>query len=147
MQADRSFLLRREKTRNSYNSFFLFPKFLKIFSFQIKDKTLKVYPKCFYLEFKANYKLFSYYLHCSLQGGCQPIIWPYQCDTFLVLLLVNRGCRYPPGNWSGANSGDRPQLLQVSIVIVTLLNLLLLNATIHLEPFYYVLGTRLILKY
>ena len=94
-----------------------------------------MYPKCFYVAFKANYKLFSYYLRCSLQGGGQSIIWRYKCDTFPVLLLVNRECRYPPGNWSGANSGDRLQLLQVSIVIVTLLNLLPLNATI--KPFYY----------
>ena len=101
-----------------------------------------MYPKCFYVAFKANYKLFSYYLRCSLHGGGQSIIWGYKCDTFPVLLLVNRECRYPPGNWSGANSGDRLQLLQVSIVIVTLLNLLPLNATI--KPFYYEFGTRLI---
>ena len=96
------------------------------------NETVKVHPESFYLAFKADSKLFSYYLPYSLQGGGQPINWRYKCDTFclhqLVLLLVNWECRYPPSNWSSVNSGDELRILQVFIDIATLLNPMQLNA-------------------
>ena len=72
-------------------------------------------------------------------------MWRYKCDTFrlhqLVLLLVNWECRYPPSNWSSANSGDELRILQVFIDIATLLNPMQLNAKIQIALFYYLLGT------
>ena len=50
--------------------------------FRKMNETLKVHPESFYLAFKADSKLFSYYLPYSLQGGGQPINWRYKCDTF-----------------------------------------------------------------
>ena len=50
--------------------------------FRKMNETVKVHPESFYLAFKADSKLFSYYLPYSLQGGGQPINWRYKCDTF-----------------------------------------------------------------
>ena len=115
----------------------------------MKDKTVKVFPGRFYSAFKADSKLSSNHIRYSLQGGGQPIIWRYKCDTFwlhqLVLLLVNWECRYSASNWSSANSGDELGILQVFIDIATLSNPMQPNAKFQTRAlFYYVLGTIII---
>ena len=115
----------------------------------MKNKIVKVLPERFNLAFKADSKLSSNHVRYSLQGGGQPIIRRYKCDTLWlhqpVLLLVNRQCRYPPSNWSSVSSGDKLWLLQVFIDIATLLNPMPLNAKIQIRAlFYYVFGTIII---
>ena len=47
----------------------------------MKNKTVKVLPERFYLVFKADSKPSSNHLRYRLQGGGQPIIRRYKCDT------------------------------------------------------------------
>ena len=47
----------------------------------MKNKTVRVLPERFYLAFKADSKLSSNHVLYSLQGGGQPIIRRYKCDT------------------------------------------------------------------
>ena len=47
----------------------------------MKNEVVKVLPEHFYLAFKADWKLSSNHVRYSLQGGGQPIIRRYKCDT------------------------------------------------------------------